>query len=146
MTTNIDITIKELLEVIKTKKQELEAIEKESAKQWKSPCAVTVDNNTVNIKVATIPQLVRIITVVLIDRQFAQQAADILQIKDPLFFQAYSHEDWIDDCKKRMAIITRTDKKKQLAQLEERLNSIVSPEQRRQIELEAIQESIKNLT
>ena len=53
-------------------------------------------------------------------------------------YDNFTYDDWIADCKKRLSVLGLRTKKDNLAQLEKRLDAIVSPEQRRQMELDAI--------
>lgn len=54
----------------------------------------------------------------------------------------YSYEDWASDIKGRIDKLSIENKKKELEQLEARLNKIVSPELRAKMELEAIEKEL----
>ena len=56
---------------------------------------------------------------------------------------SYLVSDWIQDMKTRAAKIQLISEKNELAELESRLQAIVSPEQRRLMELEAIAKSLE---
>lgn len=51
-------------------------------------------------------------------------------------------EDWLADIKARIAKVKIGEKRKKLEDLEKRLNAIVSPELRAQLELEAIEKAL----
>jgi len=57
-------------------------------------------------------------------------------------WQGHSLEDWLNDIKLRIDKIQITSKQKKLEVLEERLNKIVSPELRAEMELEAIEKEL----
>jgi hypothetical protein len=52
--------------------------------------------------------------------------------------QGYSADDWFADLKKRLATINLRAEEEQLANLESRLNQVLSPEERRRIEVELL--------
>jgi hypothetical protein len=56
----------------------------------------------------------------------------------PFKWNGFSLEDWLEDIKTRINKIQIAAKKTKLADLENRLNKIISPETRRKMELEAI--------
>lgn len=65
-------------------------------------------------------------------------------LKTEFKHDGYTIDQWIDDFKKRIVIIHLAAKKDELKKLEERLSAIVSPEQRRQMELEAIMKGLED--
>ena len=54
-----------------------------------------------------------------------------------------SVEDWTRDLKTRLSVLNITATRKKLAYLEERLNKLVSPEMRTQMEIEAIEAELE---
>ena len=70
---------------------------------------------------------------------------NVLKVKDAPDFDwaGFSVEDWISDIKARIDKIQITSKKKSLEKLEKRLNAIVSPELRAEMELQSIEEELK---
>lgn len=62
-----------------------------------------------------------------------------LNVEGPDFsWLGYSASDWMSDFKAKIDKAQVSSKKKKLEQLESRLNAIISPEMRAQLELEAI--------
>jgi hypothetical protein len=64
----------------------------------------------------------------------------VLAIAKELY--GYLISDWIDDFKKRIATIQLKEKKEKLKSLEVRLHAIISPEKKRQMELDAIMKDL----
>jgi hypothetical protein len=69
-------------------------------------------------------------------------ASTILGIKSDQSHDGYLISDWIDDFKKRIATIQLKEKKEKLKSLEVRLHAIISPEKKRQMELDAIMKDL----
>ena len=57
-------------------------------------------------------------------------------------WDGYTFEEWMSDIKGRIAKLQINSKKKKLESLESRLSSIISPELRAQMELEAIEKEL----
>jgi hypothetical protein len=55
----------------------------------------------------------------------------------------FTADEWIGDIKARIAKIQISAEKEKLENLEKRLNKIVSPEKRAELELEAIEQELK---
>jgi hypothetical protein len=139
MTDKIDSKIYELLNVLTEKKAEVERAEKESKKSWVTNCSLTLPgSNPVNIQTANETVLVEIVANLLKHRDYTNEAEDLLGLPHSNKIAGYAFSSWIEDCQKRLAVISLTTKKQALSALEKRLDGIVSPEQRRQMELEAI--------
>lgn len=145
----IDTKITELFNILKVKKAEVEAAELESKKKWVTTCAFrpvfSTNTQPVNIQTQKEDVLVDLLGELLIQDECATRAAKLLgnaTYKGGVWC-GFKIEDWIEDFKTRIAKIQLADKKVQLADLEKRLNAIVSPEQRRALELAAIMEELK---
>lgn len=140
---NIDDKIKELFTTIQKQKDEIKNIEIDS--KWKTKCSIKVDfrETPINIQTVSLNDLHKIVCFLLNIKQNVDKANELLEtcIND---YQGFSLDDWISDCIKRSKIIKIKLKTDELSNLEQRLNSIISPEQRREMELEAIIESLKN--
>lgn len=148
MSDTIDTKITELFNVLKNKKAEVEAAETESKKKWVTTCAFrpvfSTNGQPINIQTQQEDVLVDLLGELLIQDECATRAAKLLgntTYKGGTWC-GFKIEDWIEDFKTRIAKIQLVDKKKQLADLEKRLNAIVSPEQRRVLEMEAIMKDL----
>jgi hypothetical protein len=124
------------------------AIEKAEKPDWKTNASFTYvegSSQITNIKtVSNVRELIQM-GAFLIERERSFQAAAIrLKVADPPTFTwgGFSLEDWLSDFKARIAKIQIQVKKDKLEKLESRANAIISPELRRQLELEAIQKEL----
>lgn len=137
--SNIDSKINELFQVLEKQKKDVEATEKAASKKWHTNCSLQfMGQHPYNIQTASEDVLRNAVSQLLIHKDYAKQAADVLNLPVDNTFAGYTYDHWIEDCKTKIAKIQLRAKKEKLNQLEERLNAIVSPEQRRQMELDAI--------
>ncbi len=134
-----DQLVEQLLEKVEAKKKEIKKIERP---QWKTSCTFGKDIHSpqvINIQVVNhVDVLVDLTAWVLSYRNNWEQACSSLEVICPCKVRGYSCEEWLDDFKTRVDQIQITKKKDELKKLEERLNSLVSPEKRREMELAAI--------
>lgn len=143
----IDTKITELFGVLSKKKEEVAEAEKTSKQKWKTNCAFpSVFGNTqpINIQSQSESALIELLADLLIHQEYQRKATIMLGSNTAqIQWGGFPIEDWIEDFKTRVAKIQLQDKKKELAQLEKRLDAIVSPEQRRLMELEAITKQLE---
>ncbi len=142
--STIDKKIDDLFAILQAKKQEVEVAEKNVKRSWKTNCSFSVPltNSSVNIQTANVQTVQSALASLIMYRSSLKEANKILDLQDDKKYLAYSFDDWIDDFQKRVSAIGIKAKKEELEKLEERLNSIVSPEQKRLMELEAITKSL----
>lgn len=118
------------------------------AKQpWETNCSFKFDGNPnpLNIQVATLAQLHAVASDLLLKRMVAKEAANLLGVPVPVVSASGDTFDkWVADLKKRAALIQLNEKKKLLDEMETRANQLVSPERRRQLELEALEQMLAN--
>jgi len=141
---SIDDKINKLFAVLTTQQAEVEAAEAATKKSWVTKGSFMLDmvNARVNIQTSTENLLIEIEAALLQKEAFFAQAADNLGLTWDGKWDGYEIKDWRADLHKRAAIIGINAKKAKLAELEKRLNGIVSPEQRREMELKAIMASL----
>ena len=143
MTTTIDKQIENLLAVVKTQKAEVEKAEKESKRSWNTNCSFKLlSASPVNIQTANEDAIVRALSELLTFKNSSQEASKILGLTQDIKHDGYTADEWIEDFQKRIATLQLKTKKDKLKTLEDRLNSIVSPEQKRQMELAAIMQDL----
>lgn len=141
--SNIDSKINELFETIKHKKAELVQLEKESRAAWATNCSISLGEHTpINIQTAKDSVVLTIVRELLIHRQYTQEASKLLGLSFDDKYQNFSYDDWVADCKKRLSVLSIKDKRTQLDDFEKRLDKIVSPERRRELELQSITSSL----
>jgi len=68
---------------------------------------------------------------------YAEAAAE-LKVNSAFTWLGFTVEEWSKDLITRVSILQLTNKRKELAELEKRVNAIVTPELRAQMEFEAI--------
>jgi hypothetical protein len=142
---DIDDKIIELLNIVTKRKQEVEDLEKETKQSWKTNCSfppVFGGTTPINIQVQTELAIIQLQADLLVQQEYLKKASGILGATFNDKWGNFSFEDWTTDFKKRIAIINVKEKRKKLDELEERLNAIVSPEQRRALELSEITKSL----
>lgn len=145
MTNTIDKQIEELLIVVQTQKIEVEKAEKESKRSWKTNCSFKLlSSSPVNIQTVSDDAIVQALSELLMFHSNAQEANKILGLNKEIKHDGYTIDEWIEDFQKRIAILQLKAKKEKLKTLETRLNSIVSPEQKREMELAAIMKDLKD--
>lgn len=138
-------TDKKTLELIAQVKAKKAAIAKAEKPTYKTNCSFSyIEGNkgsATNLHVESDVRKLICISAFLIERAVNYtRAAGILGVEKPPEFtwDGYTVEDWIGDLKMKIAKVQIVAEKKKLEALEERLNKIISPEKRAQLELEAI--------
>ena len=130
-----------LIQEVTRRKQEIARLERP---QWKTNCSFVFSEDgtqPINLHVESdVRKLVRMAAFIFSRAEAYGLAANLLGVDAPDFqIQGYSSEDWISDIKDRIAKIQIATKRKQLEALETRLNGLISPELRAQLELQAIE-------
>jgi hypothetical protein len=98
-------------------------------------------SSVINLRTVTsIPTLISIVSFLLDKEKSYKEAVELLEINEAPEFKwgGFTVRDWAEDVKTRVGKIQLDSKKKKLEELETRLNKIVSPELRAEMELEAI--------
>lgn len=142
-TKSADEIVMELLIKVGKKKEEIKAAKKKP--QWKTNCSLGMDpkssQDRTNIQVVREPRtLINLYGFLTQMEEHHGNAADELGLPADLTYMAYPIEDWKDDLKSRAAQLSVETKQKEMAELDKRVNKLVSPEQRRTMELEALQQ------
>lgn len=145
MATKQDEQVQMLFNVVQQKKSEIAKLEKPN---WLTNCSFRWDENnastSINIQVISDPKvLVSALAKLNNLSETSNKAALELGLENFKFdYLGFSLEDWKSDFKTRLDKIQITKKKNELVKLEERLNSLISPELKAQMELEAIQKEL----
>lgn len=143
--TTADQQISDLFSLVQKKKEEISSAERPAWKTNGSFCYSdkSSDTNRVAIFVCSDPdQLTKILAFLITQKEAYSKASAITGIKTKFSWCGHSYQDWEYDIKTRVSNLSLASKRKELAALEERLNAIVSPEVRRQMELEAISKAL----
>lgn len=140
MSKTSDQIVIELLKKVEQKKKEIGASERPS---WNTHCSFGFQkdsaSNRINIQVEKdIRNLIEIFGFIIGEHQKWQYSCDDLEINDekyPFDWLGFSAQSWLEDIKTRIDQLQLKSKREDLAKLEARVNALVSPEQRREIEL-----------
>lgn len=141
---NIDDSIKQLFNVVENQKQEVLKTEALVKRGWATNCSYDIHGTKINIQTASIDTIIICLRTLLIYKDYTEKALSILGLVREVQDGGYTFDQWIDDFKKRISIIELKEKKEKLSKLESRLSAIISPEERRQMELEAIMNELNN--
>lgn len=147
MSDNTDKLVLELFNKVKQKQKEIASVEKP---KWKTHCSFSTDSNSdaikdrVNIQtIADINRLVDIYGFLCHKQELFLKSAKALGVKVAGFkWMGFSLNDWEDDIKARIDQVGVTQKKEELKALEKRLDALITTEQRREMELAAIQKEL----
>lgn len=130
-----------LIAEIKKQKAEIAKVDRPS---WRTNCSFPFQegsSSTVNIQVvSSVKDIIGIGALLLERKTHFERSALMLGVESPPDFtwSGFSLEDWMEDLKLRITKIQIATKRKKLEVLEERLNKIISPELRAQMELDDI--------
>ena len=142
MTDTFDEKIVKMQATLAQKKAELEAMDACSKTSWKTNGVFTLDGKTVTLMTATEATALEVATRVLWDSKYRQEAAAMLGIVDAAKVQGYAAQDWLDDCKKRVSVLQVKERKAQVDAMQKKLDQLLSPEKRRQMDVLAIEEQM----
>ncbi len=138
-----DELVLEMLKTVERKKKEILSLKKRPT--WKTNCSLGHDpessHDRSNIQTVKDPRrLVQLYAMLMqIEERYAM-AAQELGLPEDLTYMAYPIVDWKDDLKTRATQLSVEVKQKEMDDLDRRVNKLVSPDQRREMELTAIQE------
>lgn len=146
MTT--DQVIDSLFEKVKQKKAEIAKAEKPN---WVTNCTFSFRGNisaseSVNIQTITdVKEMVRILTFLIREESFNDEATKRLGLEETSDFKwmGYTVKEWETDLKTRLNKVLIDRKRSELKNLEERLDKLVSPEKRREMELAEIAKELE---
>lgn len=135
---NKDDRILELIKLVNDKKKEIASIQKCT---YKTNCMFSYsdDNNRINLNViqdvAKLYNIYAFLTSV-------YNVYTTVSNGHPFIWSGYDMEAWRSDIMSRISFLELDKKRKELKMLEDRLDKIISPELRQQMELEAIEKEL----
>jgi len=149
-TKTTDQQISDLFNLVRGKQLE---ITKSERPKWITTCVFSYNpddtnaNSRVNIQTVTDIQKLIDILGLLINKfesynKAIESLGNIKVSKSKFYWMGFTIDDWKLDIVSRINQINIKTKKKELDILSDRLNAIVSPEQRREMELEAIKKEL----
>jgi hypothetical protein len=140
-----DKKTRELFAIVQKKKSEIKAAEKP---QWKTNCAfyfTESPKDPLNIQISNdTGALVRALAFLYEKDASYKAAAKDLGVDIPFSWHGYSVDTWKVDIQARINKIQIEKKKKELEALEKRLDAILSPELKAEMELEAIMKELES--
>lgn len=143
MSANNDKLVQELTKIVNEKKA---AIAKAERPNWNTNCAFRHSKDSaasVNLQACgNVEDLVNILGFLCEKRNAFNEAQKIIGTNLEFKWFGFTFDEWAEDIKTRIDKIEITMKKKELEMLEERLNKLISPELRAQMELEEIRKSL----
>jgi len=138
-----DQVVLKLQEQIKIKEQELLKISKPS---WKTNNNLEVYGVRYNLHVQSIESLSLLFSYLIGIFRNLNEAYELLQISSAsLKYNEYTYAEWYHDISLHIAIKDKRIKEQQLNKLKERVASLLSDELKAKIELDAINEELKNI-
>lgn len=140
----IDTKIAGLFAVLQSRQQEVALSESTIKAPWKTNCSWQEGTHKVNrnIQTMSVDECVEVGTQIITWQRDSAEAAAMLNVPAPTKINGSEPSAWFADLSKRITTFIIREQKKELEVLETRLSAIVSPEQRRQMELEAITKSL----
>ena len=143
---SLDETVSGFLEIIEQKKQKISKIERPS---WRTNCSFgysTNSNDRINIQtikdVAVLVDIYAFLKRKFVDFEDALKTLGLNKIMPR--YLGYTFEDWHDDIIFRIRQLNVSNEKEELAVLEAKVNALVSPEQRRAMEIAALAKELSN--
>lgn len=143
---DIDKTIQELFKKLEERKARVSALKAVIQKSWVTNGTWKVPFTSTVINLQTLPadQLYQVAGHIMDQFEqfsYAQTLLDNEADRSPKM-QGYTRDAWVSDIRKRKATIEIREEETKLAELETRLNSVLSPEERRRIEVELLAKSL----
>jgi hypothetical protein len=138
-TNNTDAIVLQLLAKVEDKKKQIGNAERPS---WITNCSFGFDpSNNARINIQVVRELETLIEIhAFLTMKYGHYVASLLELgisekEAPFRWLGFTYDNWVSDIKTRINGLQIKAKKDELAALEARVNGLVSPEQRRQIEL-----------
>ena len=146
MAKETDVKVQMLIDLVNTKRDE---IKKASKPNWITNSSFRYDEDRAEgFNIQTVTDTKRFVHALafLKTREGAFDAAAAeLEVKASFDWLGYSLEDWTTDFKTRITKVNISKTKKELALLEDRLDKIISPELKAQMEIEAITKELNEI-
>lgn len=141
-----DKKVRGLFDLVQEKKRAIAKIEKPN---WKTNCCFSYDSTRVdaNVNIATVrtvEEVLKMAAFLFAQRQSFEQVQEFFSTNVKFKWGGYSYDDWMYDFKARIDKIQIAKKRKELEVLESRLDAILSPELKAEMEIEAIEKELQS--
>lgn len=147
MATNQDEKIQKLFDKVQQKKEEIAKAEKP---RWQTNCSFGYDENSasgrINLHtVSDVEQIVKAMAFLISKSETYEKARKLLGLAPKKFeWLGFSVDAWAEDFRTRITKIQLSEKKKELEKYEKTLDTLISPERRAELELEAIEKALED--
>lgn len=141
MSDKLDDTIKELFAKVQEKKSKIKNI---GVKKWITNGVIECPHKTFNLNVIDLKTTLSLTAFLIGEKNNMESACQMLGVKFDNCYYGFKFEDWFEDLKHRMDFLTVNDEKKSLEKLEKKLDSLVSPEMKRAMEITAIEKLLNS--
>ena len=136
----MDSQVRELIALVNSKEEEIKSVNNQI---WETNCIFKTSSSTTNIRSITkLEILLPLYKELLADFKNHNLACEDLGLDIEYSFNGYSISQWKNDFKNVIDKIEVSSKKKSLDQLKKKLDSLVSEEERKRIELENIKKEL----
>lgn len=138
--SNIDQTIQALFTKLGQRKAKVAELKAQTGKSWKTTGSIRLlgASTPTNIQTASADVVDEVaLNLCALDAARIQASARLGREITPKV-QGYTLDEWFNDLAKRLATINIRTEEAELATLEARLNQVLSPEERRRIEVEML--------
>lgn len=138
--STIDDQIRGLFNKLAARKAKVDDLKAAIAKGWKTTGTFRMigSTSTTNLQTASVDVIAEVATQIELLSAASVTANAKLGLEVPTKLQGYATEDWYSDLTKRLSTINLREEESAIAQLESRLNQVLSPEERRRIEVELL--------
>lgn len=141
---SVDEKVQSLFKIVQTKKKEIEKLEKP---KWLTNCSFSYSEDSpqrMNLQVVSdIDTLVKMYAFIAEKQTFYMEAINRLGLDLTPKWMGFPMNDWRDDISTRINKVQIKKKKDELESLEKRLDSLISPELKQQMELDAIMKALE---
>lgn len=136
--TDMDKVVDDLMTKVKDRRAKVGALKKS---QWVTPCTLVLPGHErLNIQVCSDLGLLAMSCGILMRmKQDMEAASTELDVEIEPKWQNYAIDDWVADIKLRVKVTQLKREQERLANLEDKLGKLMSPEQRRRMELADIE-------
>lgn len=143
-TPTADERIQKLFDKVQIKKAEIAKAERPN---WLTNCTFGYDENLVvnrmNLHtVSDVDKIVKATAFLMLNADAHERACKELGVESKFEWMGYPVSSWIEDFKTRITKIKIADKKKELDTYETNLNKLISPERRKEMEIEAMEKAL----
>ena len=142
MTTRaMDAKVQKLMATVKARRAKVGKLKKP---QWITPCSLVLPGcERLSIQVCSDLGLLAFACGTLLRMKVdIESASKELDVEVKADWQSYPIDDWITDIKLRIQVTQVKAEQEKLTKLEAKLNTLLSPEQRREIELASIADEL----